>query len=292
MISRSAQLAAGTTLKSVTIDLGKATIFDTASGGAGVNHAYKLNVLSLSDGCSIVDAKGNAVDLNNLALADGSTTLTLYFNGFTKSDKLVFTVDVDDTNPSSLFAEAAEFCTNTAEDGTVVQGATIGATFSVGSQLKASVIDLVLTEYDDNTLGLSGADASQWVIAGSGDVWTATRSAPLAGITGGTAFASWTEPDNSAYLNALQMSYFPGAAMTLHVTSDQLATTDDSPVANGTPLSLTFYDANQNPISYSVRFIDLGDRPGTVPDGASAALCLALGLVPLVWLKQRRAVRQ
>lgn len=169
---------------------------------------------------------------------------------------------------------------------------------SSGPKLGASTIDLVLTEYDRNTLVLSGADAGNWVLTGSGDSWSAIRSSPLTGMVAGTAFASWTEPDNSAYLNSLEMYYLPAPtfsrfldSLTLTVSSEQLATGDDNPVADGTPVELTFYDANQNPIPYSVQFIDLGDT-STVPDGASAAFCLALGLVPLVWLKHSRTVRQ
>jgi hypothetical protein len=156
---------------------------------------------------------------------------------------------------------------------------------SFGAKVHGSVIDLVLTEEDGNTLVLTGADASNWTVTGSADHWTATRSAPFPGIAVGTAFASWTEPDNSGEINALEMSYFPGAAMTLSVVSDQLVTTDDSPVSDGTPVLLNFLNANGGPVGYSVRYFDQGD---SVPDLGSTAFCLALGMIPLLWLKHRR----
>ena len=77
--------------------------------------------------------------------------------------------------------------------------------------------------------------------------------------------------------------------MTLTVTSDQPVTTDDSPVSDGTPVLLNFLNANGGPVGYSVRFFDDGDT-SNVPDLGSTGFCLALGIVPLLWLKHRRAV--
>jgi hypothetical protein len=160
---------------------------------------------------------------------------------------------------------------------------------ALGPMARAAFIDLQLTEVDDNTLTVGGNDAANWTVTGSGDHWTATRSSPLTGMVTGSQTAYWIEPDNSSEVNSFQMSYAIGALLTFSVFSDAEGSTDRKEVIDGTVVSLTFSDANGAPIPYTVQFIDDGDTP-SVPDHGSTALCLMLGLIPLVWLKNRRAL--
>lgn len=162
----------------------------------------------------------------------------------------------------------------------------------------ATAIDLVITEVDNNTIQLSGGDSGNWLVSGAADSWTLTRSTPLGGLGNGIAFASWYEPENNALINALQISYFgvsvnaPGApaSLTININSDQAVTTDDSPVADGTVVLFSLFP-NSSQIPYSIRFIDQGDA-SRVPDNTATALCLALGLIPLLAFKRLCVVRQ
>jgi hypothetical protein len=156
------------------------------------------------------------------------------------------------------------------------------------ARIHASVIELQLTEVNDNTLSLSGADASNWTVVGSGDVWTATRTGPLAGETIGRVFEDWLEPDGSGEVNQFLMGY-DGTNMTFTVKSDVFE--DNSSVADGTVVSLSVPNGTNLPIPYTVQFIDDGDTSTTVPDAASTAFCLALGVTPLIWLRYRRQLR-
>jgi hypothetical protein len=168
---------------------------------------------------------------------------------------------------------------------------------TLAAKTQASVIDLVLTEYDNNTLGLSGADAAAWTISGSGDSWTATRSGPLQGMASGGGLFAWTEPDNANTVNTVNMTYTVGAALTLAALSDVPGNPNNpfapSPTGlpDGTVVSFTFYDANGGAIPYTVQFLDLGDG-SAVPDGGSTALLAGLGLLPLLCLHRRRTCAQ
>jgi hypothetical protein len=172
-------------------------------------------------------------------------------------------------------------------------GALLILALALGAKVNASVIDLTITEEDGNTILLTGPDAGSWTVTGSSDHWIATRSSILTGMVPGSAFNSWTEPDNPAEANNVAMSYslpptdqpgFIGLVMSIY--SDAAPVQGITPATDGTPLEFVFFNANQQPIDYSVRYIDQGD---SVPDRSPTALCLVLGLVPVLWLGHRRA---
>ena len=122
--------AAGTQLTSLTINLNDTTLFDTAAGGAGYGGAFPLTILS-HDGFELVDKNGNAVDSVNVA--DGATTLTLYFKDFNAGEKLVFSVDLDETVGGNATVDGAEIVDQQLTIGGqpyTAKGATLDAAFT------------------------------------------------------------------------------------------------------------------------------------------------------------------
>jgi hypothetical protein len=153
------------------------------------------------------------------------------------------------------------------------------AVLAAGISMTASaqVATLNITEVSDTTLTYSYQGGPVWTVTSSPlDHWT--FNLPLVvGIT--TGAAAWTEPDNSAMYNLIQVAPIPGIGSYV-VTVDS-----DASNVNGYPVvadrGSTVLD------NISVTFQDLGD---SVPDGGSTGILLGVCLASLGAL--RRGFRQ
>jgi serine-aspartate repeat-containing protein C/D/E len=120
----------GTQLTQLTINLNDTTLFDTVAEGAGYGSAFAMTIIS-HDGFQLVDENGNEV--NSVTVADGAKTLTLYFKDFDEGEKLVFSIDVDETVGGNPTADGDEIVDQKLTIGGVsytATGATIDAVFS------------------------------------------------------------------------------------------------------------------------------------------------------------------
>ena len=143
--------APGTELTSLTINLHDTCLFDTVAGGAGVGGAFPLKILS-HDGFNLVDANGNEVSSVNVP--DGATTLTLNFQNFNAGDKLVFSIDVNETIGLNAVAVGSEFVSQTIVIGGktyIAQGATLDGTFTAPHMVDAAVsTDFINIDHEKN----------------------------------------------------------------------------------------------------------------------------------------------
>jgi hypothetical protein len=135
----------------------------------------------------------------------------------------------------------------------------------------AQVASLNITEVSDTTLTYSYLGGPTWTVTSSPlDQWT--FNLPLVvGIT--TAAAAWTEPDNSAMYNLIQVVPAPSSYV-INVDSEASNANGNPVVADGGSVVLD---------NISVTFHDRGD---SVPDGGSTGMLLGICLVSLGALRR------
>ena len=282
--------AAGTELTSLTINLHDTCLFDTVAGGAGVGGAFPLKILS-HDGFNLVDANGNEVSSVNVP--DGATTLTLNFQNFNAGDKLVFSIDVDETIGLNAVAVGSEFVSQTIVIGGktyIAQGATLDGTFTAPHMVDAAVsTDFINIDHEKNpgaefftgdlntllpNVDYNNAAANAWMPSNCspGYVYTAgalgsVTQTPLPITLSGTVFDD-LNADNLPAIRAM-----PGiGSVTLDRCTNWTPTATTSPPARRprpTPTG-NYISTGFLPGTYQVvetqpdGYLIVGDTPGTV----------------------------